>query len=350
MRWTPFSRPIGDLGQADIQSVVDQEYEEGLLLEFKEPWTGKGVARTVASFANMPDGGTLIVGIQEDPREKRRAGSAVGFEHNTDPAESADRAIRTGVAPIPRYVLKSLRREDGRWYLVIEVPPGLEPPYIHVHSGSVLIRTGTASEPAQREELDRLYGQGFRGRKWAFNEAEQILNESLHSPRTIRLSTIPAIEKGLPPNSRIFTHSFYESVANFLREPIQEDYREMDFGHAATSISISRSSHLYSASLSVEVGGTIRTVWTGLEGRLDLVSGTTMIERALPQHQALLVGEFGHRGSVVVAMGALAIGHSATSIQLKRLCQVMDLSKDDFQGALVRDIQRGAGTVVFEPE
>ena len=69
MRWTPFSKPLGDLDPVDIEAVVEHEHEEGVFLEFKGPWTPKGVARTVASFANMPDGGTLIVGIQEDPRK-----------------------------------------------------------------------------------------------------------------------------------------------------------------------------------------------------------------------------------------------------------------------------------------
>lgn len=350
MRWTPFSRPLGDLGPADIETVVVDKHEEGLFLEFKEQWTSKGVSRAVASFANMPDGGTVIVGIQEDPIHKRRAGSAVGFAHDSDPAESADNAIRGGVAPLPLYVPKAIRRKDGRWYLVIEVQAGLEPPYIHVQSGSVLIRTGTGSVPAQREELDRLYGQGIRGRTWALDEADQTLKESLHSPQTITLRTIPAVENGLPPSSRILTRSFYESLGTFLREPITEQYREMHPGQSATSISVYRSSHLYSASLSVDVGGTIQTFWSGLEDRLDLASATTMIERVLPQHQALLIGEFGHRGSVVVAMGAMGLGSSSSSIRLKRLCQVSDLSKNDFQESLVRDIRRDSGTIEFEPE
>jgi len=351
MKWTPFSKPLGDLGPADIEVVVEHQHEEGLFLEFKEQWTSRGVSRAVASFANMPDGGTVVVGIQEDPTNSRRAGSAVGFEHSTDPEASADNAIRSGVAPLPRYVTKALRREDGRWYLVIEVPPGLEPPYIHVQSGSVLIRTGTASEPAQREELDRLYGQGIRGRRWALDEADQTLKESLHSSQTITLRTIPAVENGLPPRSRIMTYSFYESLKTFLREPITEQHREMHPGQSATWISVTRSSHLYSASLSVDVAGMIRTVWVGLgDSRLDLESATIMIERALPQHQALLIGEFGHRGSVAVAMGAMGLGSGGTSIRLKRLCEVGDLSENDFHRSLAREIRREAGSIEFEPE
>jgi hypothetical protein len=283
MRWTPFSRPLGDLGLGDIQAVVKLEHEEGLFPEFKEQWTPRGLARAVASFTNMPDGGTVIVGIQANPREKRRAGEAVGFAHDTDPAESADNAIRSGVAPLPRYVTKSIRRDDGRWYLVVEVPSGLEPPYIHVQSGSVLIRTGTGSAPAQREELDRLYGQGLRGREWAFNEADQTLNDSLHSPKTIALKTIPAVENGLPPNSQILTHSFYESLLDFLEEPIKEDFLERDFGLGTSSVSIGRSSHLYSANLNVDVGGMIQTSWMALEeAQLDLTAAATMIQRVLP--------------------------------------------------------------------
>ena len=135
----------------------------------------------------------------------------------------------------------------------------------------------------------------------------------MFSPHVIKLSTIPTIKNGLPPTSRIFTHSFSESVWNFLREPIEGDYRETNFGHGATSISVSRSSHLYSTSLSVEASGTIQTMLTGIESRLDFSSATSMIERVLPQHQALLMGEFGHRGSVVLA-GDISITATSSSV------------------------------------
>ena len=90
MKWTQFSKPPGDLGPTDLKAVVENQHEEGLFLEFKERWiTSKGVSRAVASFANMPDVGTVIVGIQEDPVHKRRASATVGFAHDSDPPEGA---------------------------------------------------------------------------------------------------------------------------------------------------------------------------------------------------------------------------------------------------------------------
>jgi hypothetical protein len=305
------------------------------------------VVRSVASFANMPDGGTLVLGVVE---ENRVATEITGFEHPADPAQSADQAIRNGVAPIPQYTNKAIQLKEGRWCLVVEVPTGLEPPYIHVQSGSVLVRTGTSSEPVHindRQELDRLYNQGRRGRDWAVTTAETLVT-AMTSPGLAQVWTIPAVEGGLPPHSEILKASFLDRLKPHLREPMPVSW-EQDAHHGPTSVVFRKHEGDYSSSISVDVNGTISTTWHDKSSAMPLSTVESLVQQVLPQHEILLVKEFGYRGSIALALVAAGVPRIG-QVNFTRLVEVQQLADNTFHESVIRHLNRFTGHPVFEPE
>ncbi|MFA7654335.1 MAG: ATP-binding protein [Candidatus Magasanikbacteria bacterium] len=64
-----FNKPISQLNESDIQSLIDNKEKESLVLEFKQEITGtdhekKEISKDISAMANA-DGGYLIIGIKE---------------------------------------------------------------------------------------------------------------------------------------------------------------------------------------------------------------------------------------------------------------------------------------------
>jgi hypothetical protein len=124
--------------------------------------------------------------------------------------ERVTSVVRTLVAPIPRFAARAVAVDEDNACLVVEVPPGLEPPYLFVPNGQVLIRTPTSSEPISindRETLDRLFSMGRRGDDWAKQRLSDIYTSGLVDARRATVIAVPHVDGGLPVGGIVFAES-----------------------------------------------------------------------------------------------------------------------------------------------
>jgi hypothetical protein len=178
----------GDLARADVEfdlPVDPQASVEALLaagegpqVEYKRqlPDTAeqkRKTLKTAAAFATQ-DGGTMVFGM--DPDELTVTGLG-----DQDPKKLRDRlyALVDGTVVPPPSVTVTDYQIDGKTILVMDIPPGPEPPYgLTVDKGSrdkpeFYIRRGSSTYPAHPGELRRAarsrpLAEGTHGRRTPF--------------------------------------------------------------------------------------------------------------------------------------------------------------------------------------
>jgi predicted HTH transcriptional regulator len=107
----------------DIRKLIGEttEYDKKQQLEEKDP---RSWLKSVSAFANGI-GGMLIFGI-EDKTDK-----AVGLADAEGDSEKISRFLRDRMDPIPQFTLK-FKSVGGKRLILLDVKPGLEPPYFYV--------------------------------------------------------------------------------------------------------------------------------------------------------------------------------------------------------------------------
>ena len=127
------------------------EYEFKSALETAKP---KSWLKTVSAFANGL-GGSLFIGVDDD-------GVAVGLASIKLTIEQISKLIQSRISPLPEFVLKAHRLEDGKSILVLQVPRGDMPPYYYVADGNTIayVRIGDESVPASPSQLSELVRKG----------------------------------------------------------------------------------------------------------------------------------------------------------------------------------------------
>ena len=118
-----------------------EEIEEGYTAEYKSTWDDAvkaKVQKIITSFANA-NGGWLFVGINND-------GTYAGISRNrTDFDQTIAQTVHRHITPLPRFETRYVEDPGTNLgVLVVEIPEGLEPPYIA--DGSVYVRVGSSSE------------------------------------------------------------------------------------------------------------------------------------------------------------------------------------------------------------
>ena len=208
MTFSPFGpKRLSDIDASDLQALIDNEVVEGLFVEYKSEWTPHKVARAVASFANSPGGGWLIIGIEAAGLLPK---AIAALDDNGELEERVVQTVRSSITPVPSFAPRAVETEPGKAGLVVHVPEGTQPPYILVRTGQVLVRTATSSEPVginDREALDRLFARGERGSIWARKFADG-LRASAQDDWFAGVWTIPAVDEGLAAIPAIFYRSF----------------------------------------------------------------------------------------------------------------------------------------------
>jgi predicted HTH transcriptional regulator len=125
----PFGdKALDELEAGDLDRLISEPVEEGLFVEYKSAWTPAKVARAVASFANSPGGGTLIVGVEADGLIPVKL---VPLANDGQLEERVVQTIRSSVAPVPSFRPRAVPVGD-KACIVVEVPEGTQPP---IHSG-----------------------------------------------------------------------------------------------------------------------------------------------------------------------------------------------------------------------
>lgn len=328
----------------DLVRLVDTGVEEGLMLEYKRDWVPDKVARAIASFANSRAGGTLIVGVDE---ERRVATSVPGCDFRGDLAESVVQVVRDHIAPIPTFKPVVVDTPDGRHCLVVEVPPGTQPPYLLLRHGAVLSRTATGSTPATREELDVLFGVGQRGSDWAADRATEM--RPILRDHGLDLITIPEVAQGLPTQAMAFRRSTVEFMKRLLGE---------GFAEGATLKMRPDQVQVMANDMGEEVGirlyanGIVYT-YAGSEGAWkDLFFVQEQLEKALPRHRRMIEELLGHRGFVTLLAGGKPRAertHANAALSWSRV-SVSDLDSDILYHSVRRQFDRSLHKIQFDPE
>lgn len=121
---------------------------ESEILDYKRDLSGD-ISRTVAAMANS-QGGTIVVGVDEEPRTKtpRRF---EGFE-SANPLDQLNGHLSTYLDPTP-LVQTNVVEYGGAVFLVVLVPPSSERVVLHRDKG-LLVRVGDASRAPNRSAFE----------------------------------------------------------------------------------------------------------------------------------------------------------------------------------------------------
>ena len=130
-------------------------YDKKLMLERNDPvsWL-----KSVSAFANT-DGGKLLFGVRDD-------GELAGLADAPNDAADISELIKAKMDPVPQFAL-SIHEEDGKQFVIVDVPAGGETPYYVRNKGHLdaYVRIGNESVKASSIELKRLVLKGAN-RSW----------------------------------------------------------------------------------------------------------------------------------------------------------------------------------------
>lgn len=179
------SKPIIQLEEADLRSLIENRVPEGLTLDYKRDTVGasdnekKEFLRDISSFANAA-GGHLIFGMDE------KGGVPVALDGvNVIDSEKEvlrlEQIARAGLSPvIAGLQSKSIALTSGRCALVVRVPKGLNPPHQVIFQKDFRIygRNSSGKHPLTSEEIRALVTAGEelaeRIRSWRVNRVASI--------------------------------------------------------------------------------------------------------------------------------------------------------------------------------
>ena len=165
MRYRPFDVDLQEINETHLAEL--REVAEGWYVEYKsEVPNPRVLAKSISSFANR-QGGWLFFGIQEDSANNTAA-SYPGIP-NTEVTTTVQRIrdaakdLLQPTAPFFHHALKGpladISLPSGRSIVVIRIPEGASPPYVH-NDGRIYVRTGDSSSPVaanDRTTIDLLH-------------------------------------------------------------------------------------------------------------------------------------------------------------------------------------------------
>lgn len=158
-RYSPFTKPLHDLTGDDL--AVLRDVSEGWFVDYKsEPPFVRDFAKHISAFGNQ-FGGWLFIGVAEGPNKSMKAGSFPGVPsaNVSNILIQVREAVSAHVSP-PVYFdhkvidgpVPALELAPARSIIVIGVPEGPNPPYVH-SSGRIYRRIADSSDP--KAETDR---------------------------------------------------------------------------------------------------------------------------------------------------------------------------------------------------
>ena len=138
------------MDRAEIRELIAAG--EDSILEFtRDVYRDHGLAKDIVAFLNL-QGGTVLLGVEDDGR--------ISGVTRDRMEEWVSELCRVKIEP-PILPLLSWARdvEPGRDVLAVRVTAGPDKPYARVHQGrkTYIIRVGSTSREASREELERMY-------------------------------------------------------------------------------------------------------------------------------------------------------------------------------------------------
>ena len=146
--------PIGDArdlihaNAAELREFLAAGHRESETLDYKRDLSGD-ISRTVAAMANS-EGGTIIVGVDEDPRTKTPK-RIEGFE-SANPLDQLNGHLSAYLDPTPK-VETNVIEFGAAVFLVVLVNPSSTRVVLHRDKG-VLVRVGDESRAPHRSAFE----------------------------------------------------------------------------------------------------------------------------------------------------------------------------------------------------
>jgi hypothetical protein len=230
------ARALSDLTDADLEELRAHG-EDSLVERKRKPPQAPKFGAAVASFANTPGGGWVLIGVDDD-------GSVHGYtdvSERTDLQSHLGALLRAQVDPLPPY-LAAWREIDGKRIGVMKVYESADAPHVVKEWGSVYVRT-----PAGKEAIgdQRTLLELARGARDARSSAESrltksyIVVEALLPPDTPPHLWAPG---GDPVNTHVTVRMAPITVpSSFIEWPISERGSDDTFEVASTFSSDPRS-------------------------------------------------------------------------------------------------------------
>ncbi|GAG88652.1 unnamed protein product, partial [marine sediment metagenome] len=156
--YNPFKNSFAELKPSDLKELYS--VSEGWYVEYKSQQISvKKLGKSISSFANQY-GGWLIMGVEEDQKTlAAKSFPGIDIAEIECVYQNLRNASKDVVNPEVYYETKEFRgpiKEIGlnrdRAILIIRIPPGPEPAYIH-SDGRIYRRVADSSDP--KSETDR---------------------------------------------------------------------------------------------------------------------------------------------------------------------------------------------------
>ena len=145
---TPDARDLINANEVELRAFLRAGHRESETLDYKRDLSGD-ISRTVAAMANS-EGGTVIVGVEEDSRTKtplRYSGFA-----SANPLDQLNGNLSTYLDPTPRIESKVIEFGDAV-FLVVLVYPSETRVVLHREKG-LLVRVGDESRAPHRSAFE----------------------------------------------------------------------------------------------------------------------------------------------------------------------------------------------------
>ena len=218
------SKPIDEIGTAEIQALIDSEVPEGEQIEFKkeppaeggksDPWMNDGkignyakdrILKEVVAFANAY-GGVLVIGIDESDTKPAVATRITTVPRCVELAESLKLVFRDRVEPqLARVDVAGIQTEgDGSGVVVIRVGKSRLAPHRVTRTLVCSIRRADRSEEMTMREVQDMtlnVSRGLLGLKERLSERSARFHEEFSriQPREdkfgIRLTAVPVADE-----------------------------------------------------------------------------------------------------------------------------------------------------------
>ncbi|HEY5487493.1 MAG TPA: ATP-binding protein [Candidatus Limnocylindrales bacterium] len=189
-----------------MRDFVALGLHEGEVLDYKRDLTGD-VSQTVAAMANT-DGGTIIVGVDEDKRTKSPH-RADGFKA-PEPLGSLSSQIFTYLDPAPAIETNVISAGPDLFFLIVVVAPSTTRAVLHREKG-LLVRVGDQCVAPNRSAFERLLAREGASGDEAAKRRDSVAGRAGHwtgpgdgqSRLTVVVAVDPLRPVDIPPSDHL---------------------------------------------------------------------------------------------------------------------------------------------------